>query len=390
MPWTEELPSGNYRAGYRIPGGHKRYVEGTFTHKRAAQNAAARAEDDAQKLGWRDPRAAERTWGEWFDEWSAGYYAEASTRRTVESMARSRIRPKWGETPLAEITRFKLKAWAVELRDDGLAATSVKRIISALSTSLTAAVDAEILPANPALNLRLGIPDNLNERVLTPKEQRRLFKAFAAEVDPKTAERDQALFAALLGAAPRWSEAVALEAKHFNWNHGTVRFRQAWDAKNRIMKPYTKGKTRRTVPLADWAAEILEAYVRKHGDGLLFTDASGVPLDYANWGKRHWAPAVARSKLNTGDVEKATRHTLRHTTATEWLEAGLSLAEIATLLGHASITTSERYAHRRSTVREEARTAVRDPRVALPKKAKKRADEASELPANVIQFRARK
>lgn len=71
---------------------------------------------------------------------------------------------------------------------------------------------------------------------------------------------------------------------------------------------------------------------------------TGVPLDYANWGQLHWRSAVERSGINESEVEKTTQHTLRHTFATGHLDAGLSIAEIATLLGHASIATSERYA----------------------------------------------
>ena len=384
MAWPEQLRSGRWRGGYRVPGGEKRYTPQTYTREKDALRAAAALEEESRELGWRDPRAAARTWGEWYEEWLRGYYAEESTRRSVESMVRSRIRPKWGDTPLIEITRMGIKAWAVELREAGLAATSAKRIISAFSSSLTAAVDAEILQANPALHLKLGIPDNLSERTLSRKEQRRLYRAFAVGTDPKTAERDQALYAALLGSGCRWGEAVALERRHFNKKHRTIRFRQAWDAKNRDLKPYTKGKRRRTVPVADWVWEILWGYA-KNREGLLFVDGAGAPLDYANWGKRHWLPAVEQSGINEGDVEKATRHTLRHTFATEQLEAGLSLAEIAELLGHASITTSERYAHRRSRVREEARTALPDPRMKPKKKPKTPAEEAP-LPANVIPF----
>lgn len=114
----------------------------------------------------------------------------------------------------------------------------------------------------------------------------------------------------------------------------------------------------------------------------------GKPLDASNWRKRNWDPAAARARINDGAGERATIHTLRHTCATEQLEAGLSLAEIAELLGHASITTTERYALRRAKVRPEAATAVKDPRraPAKPKKRRNLASEKAELPSNVIRF----
>lgn len=388
MPWPELLPSGRWRAGYRIPGGGKRYVDGTFTHKRAAERAAANAEEEAHKLGWRDPRAAERTWGDWFEEWQRGHFVEESTRSRTLSAINSRIMPKWGEVPLIEIDRHEIRAWAREMIADGLKPTSAKRIIGAFSPSLTAAVDVGILPANPALGLKLNIPNNLSERTLTRKEQRRLFAAFAAPEDATPAElaeaeRDQALVAVLLGTGARWGEAVALTAEHFRMKHRTVRFRQAWDVQNRILTPYTKGKRRRTVPLPKWLFEIIRPVLKARPQGYLFVDPGGKPLDASNWRKRQWEPAVAAARINEGHDEKATIHTLRHTYATEQLEAGLSLAEIADLLGHASLSTTERYAHRRSKVRPEAATAVRDPR-ATPVKTPKPKRRPSG--GNVIAF----
>lgn len=396
MGWAEKLASGRYRAGYRVPGGEKRYIESSFTHKAAAERAASAAEQDARALGWRDPRAAERSWGDWCAEWLRGHYVERSTHSRTMSMIESRIMPKWGDTRLIDINRHEIRAWAIELQQAGLTATSAKRIIAAFSPSLSAAVDVGILKSNPAIGLRLNIPTNLSERVLSVKEQRHLFAGFAAEGAKPSAEavalaaRDQALVAVLLGAGPRWGEAVALMPEHVNRKQHTIRWRQAWDAHNRILAPYTKGKKRRTTPIAPWLMEIIEPLLDATERGhFIFTDVGGAPLDASNWRKRNWDPAVKRSRINDGAGERATIHTLRHTYATEQLEAGLSLAEIADLLGHASITTTERYAHRRSRVRAEAATAVKDPRLKPSKPKKKRKKDAAEeaaLPANVIQF----
>ncbi|WP_449282212.1 tyrosine-type recombinase/integrase [Leucobacter sp.] len=395
MAWTEQLPSGRYRGGYRIPGGQKRYTPDTYAHKKRAQTAAAALETEAQQLGWRDPRAAERTWGEWCEEWLTARYVEASTMRRDESRINTRLLPKWGETRLVDITRQAVKQWAVELKADGLAPQSVKRALALFSTSLNAAVDAEVLAANPAARLGLKFPTNENERVLTPREKQKLFRALGADDDATAkerweAERDQAFAAVLFGAGPRWGEAVALTPEHFNFERKEIRWRQAWDSHNRILVAYTKGKKRRTTPIADWVIEIVRPVVERTPPGhYVFATTAGTPLDYSNWHRRSWSPAVARAKLNkTSDLDPVTIHTTRHTYATEQLEDGRSLAEIADLLGHASISTTERYAHRRSKVAAEAADAVPDPRnfTPKPKKSKRKKGEAGPLPDNVVAF----
>ena len=359
MAWTEQLPSGRYRGGYRV-GKQKRYTDDTYTHKRAAERAATKLEEESRELGWHDPRAAERTWGEWADEWAPAYYAEKSTARATASMISKRIRPKWGDTRLRDITRQDVRAWATELRAADLAPTTVKRIIAAFSSSLSGAVDAEILPANPALRLKLRIPDNLSERVLTLEQQAALFAALPTDLD-------RALVGVLLGTGFRSGEAVALEPAHISVEHRTFRARQSWDQLNRVLVPYTKGKARRTVPAADWVFDLVTPLLRARRHGYLFAARDGDPIDLPNWRKRVWTPAVEASGINEGESEPATPHTLRHTYATEQLEAGRTIAEIADLLGHESVTTTERYAHRRSRVDPAAANAIRDPRKPLPK-----------------------
>ncbi|MHA3682828.1 tyrosine-type recombinase/integrase [Leucobacter sp. HY1908] len=376
MAWTETLPSGRYRAGYRIPGGTKRYLPGTYTHKRAALRAAESAEADTRATGWHDPEAGNRTWGEWADEWIPTRPVEASTARRDQSRLTKHLRPKWGATPLNQITRHAIKAWAAELQTKAeLSPSSTQRAIALLSASLAGAVDAEIIPANPALRLRLGLQANPSERTLTRDEQHRLFSNL-------TNDFDRALVAVLLGTGARWGEAIALTAKRIDLEHGTIRYRDAWDATNRVLVPYTKGKQRRTVPLAPWLIEIIRPLVEATPTGYLFAGRGAAPFDYSSWHKRHWKPAAEAANLNPPGTDPATIHTLRHTYATEQLDAGLSLAEIATLLGHASIATTERYTHRSATVRAEAKTAVQDPRQA-PATPNPPADD---LPSNVIQF----
>ncbi len=384
MAWTEQLPSGRYRAGFRDHKGRTHYVPGTFAHERAAMREAGAAESEARDPGWRDPKAAARPWGEWADDWFPKRRVEASTS-SADRYILPRLIAKWGDVPIAEITRYGVKEWAQELLNEGLAHSTVLKHISLLSGSLTDAADAEIIPANPALRLKLGLVAGENERALDVAEQHRLFEALGPQPGMNAHEealalRDQGLAATLLGSGPRWGEAVALGAFHFQADG--IRYRRAWDNANRLMKDYTKGKKRRTVPLAPWLDEITEPAREASPKGLLFASESGEPLNRQNWMRRRWAPALERAGLNQGEhSDRVTIHTLRHTYATTQLEAGRTIAEIADLLGHSSMAMAERYAHRRGRVTQAAATAIPDPRIA-PR------DDAP-MPPNVIPFRRR-
>lgn len=358
MAWTEQLASGRYRGGYRIPGGEKRYTVETFNRERDAKRKATALEEESRSPGWHDPRAAQRPWREWADEWFDKRVVNDSTRRRDLSRMK-RLHTKWDDTPLNEITRFAVKSWAAEMLAEGLAPATVLRSMSLLSASLTAAADAEILPANPALRLKLGLVCGVNERTLSVDEQHRLFAAFETDFD-------RALVATLLGSGGRWGEVVALGAQHFS-DLG-IRYRRAWDVTNRQLIDHTKGKRHRTVPLAPWLDELTLPLRKARPKGYLFAAPTGNPIDYSNWHRLSWTPAVEAAGLNDGsNDDDVTIHTLRHTYATEQLEDGRTIGEIADLLGHKSMAMAERYAHRRRSVSPAAANAVRDPRSAPDK-----------------------
>lgn len=336
MPSTETLPSGKYRAIYRIPGGKKRYVKGTFVHKKAAQNAAAAAEEKAMSLGWRDPTAASRSWGDWCDEWWDGRPVEPGTLKRDESPRNKHLMPRWGSVPLIDITRHDVKAWSSSMLKSGLAPASVKRHVALFSSSLAAAVDAEVITVNPAFRISVPMGEIDEDRFLTRPEAALLRAQFAP---PVRFTPDDALVALLFGTGLRWGEAVGLRIKRVDLPRRKIRVAGVWDAKLHKTKAYPKGRRIRSVPIPEWLVPHLEPLLGRGPEEFVFL-SNGLPYRYSNFYHRRWLPAVERSKIGHTVI-----HDARHTYASWLLQDGVSLAEVGRLLGHVSWTTTQRYAH---------------------------------------------
>jgi integrase/recombinase XerC len=141
--------------------------------------------------------------------------------------------------------------------------------------------------------------------------------------------RDQAVLTLLWGCGLRISEAMAL------------RMRDAPLPPS--LRVQGKGGKVRLVPVLPLVREQVDAYVqllpsRPDGDEALFRADRGGPLR-----ARQVQRLVQNLRGRLGLSERATPHALRHAFATHLLGAGADLRSIQELLGHASLSTTQRY-----------------------------------------------
>jgi integrase/recombinase XerC len=150
------------------------------------------------------------------------------------------------------------------------------------------------------------------------------------DVEPWEAARDKAVLTLLYGCGLRISEALAL--------------RRSDVPPPETLRITGKGGKTRLVPVIPAVRNALMEYVRVlpypvSSSDLVFRGRKGGPL-----GARAVQALVARLRGAQGLPSSATPHALRHSFATHLLGAGADLRSIQELLGHASLSTTQRYA----------------------------------------------
>ena len=204
------------------------------------------------------------------------------------------------------------------------------------------------------------VPDNEAALVRRPKQRVRLPVALPVEdigpmidgpghTEGPAGLRDQAILEVLYGAGLRVSECAALDLEHLVWS--------GEDLSLRIVGG--KGGKDRVVPLGGAGARALRAWLAVR-DTLVRSD---MPLETGRKGQARIAAPVFLSPRGlristrsiramvyrrceaTGTRARIGPHGLRHSFATHLLESGCDLRSIQSMLGHASLSTTQRYTH---------------------------------------------
>jgi len=231
---------------------------------------------------------------------------------------------------LGALTQADLRAWLAHEAGLGTVNATRARHLSAVR-SLFRFLARHRGVANSAPGL-LGTPRARTPipRALTPPQALAIAANIGEATDtPLVQARDTALFTLLYGAGLRINEALSLDV-------GSVRA----DADTLLVRG--KGGKERLVPLLPAVRQALAAWLRVHPnrqpESPLFLGVKGGRL----------AARVAQRTMETfrtmlGLPAHATPHALRHSFATHLLAGGADLRSIQELLGHASLSTTQRY-----------------------------------------------
>lgn len=238
--------------------------------------------------------------------------------RTVETLGErlAHARRAFGDVPLRDLERMSgdLAAWQA-----GLPERSRYGLVQALRQTLEAAVRWGYMTRNPAKQAgRNPQPPPRTVRTFTPDE----LDALGAELSPRY--RPLPAFVAATGLRPE--EWQPLERRDFD--RGAVNVRRTVSS-GQVVELTKTSAGRRQVPLTRRAHEALDSLPPRIDTPLLFPAPGGGLVNLDNFRRREWVPAVEASGVPT----PARIYDLRSTFASEALAAGVSIFELAKVMG---------------------------------------------------------
>jgi len=233
----------------------------------------------------------------------------------------------------ADVTAAQLREFIYFLKDLGLAATTIRRQVSALRTYYRFLVGEGVVTRDPSERIESPKRWRTLPTVLTVPDIERLLAA--PNTDEPLAIRDRALLEFAYATGVRVSELIGLTLQDILFEEGVARV-------------FGKGAKERLVPVGRRALGAVALYAREirptldkgAGRGALFLNARGRPLSRVGaWG------VIKKMAKRAGLTKRVTPHTLRHTFATHLLEGGADLRAVQEMLGHADLSTTQIYTH---------------------------------------------
>ena len=247
------------------------------------------------------------------------------------------LKGKVSDIPVSEIDHLTIREWMAELHSESKKKTSIARKLASLRTFFQFLVREGIQENNPA------------KLVATPKVERKLPTHLSVEdtvrfietpdLNTDLGRRDRAILEFLWATGMRVGELVGLNLKDI-------------DFREKLVRVTGKRKKQRILLFGEPALQALMFYLNETRPIFLNNcppserDEQAVFLNYQ--GTRITTRSVGRMvdkyiKLCTDINRDISPHSLRHSFATQMLDAGADLREIQELLGHARLSTTQIY-----------------------------------------------
>jgi integrase/recombinase XerC len=226
---------------------------------------------------------------------------------------------------LTKIDNLTIRAWLARLARRKLSRTSIARYLSTLRSFFKYLMREGIVEANPARMVATPKREKHLPSVLQPSEVALLMEQ--PDLSTPLGLRDRAFLELMYGSGLRISEVIGVEIDDL-------------ELRARLVKVRGKGSKERIVPFGSKAEEALRAWFAVREEHAVFVNYRGARITARSMA-RLFDTYVRAAALRKG----VSPHTMRHSFATHLLNAGADLRGIQELLGHASLSTTQKYTH---------------------------------------------
>ncbi len=305
---------------------------------------------------------------DYLTRWLSDSVRDKVKQRTFENyeyMVRVHLVPALGHVKLRSLTPARVQALYRAKLDSGLSPRTVQLIHTVLHKALKQAVKWELVAKNVTEAVNAPRPARVTGKKIRPLSRKEYF-AFREAV---RGDRLEALYVLAVTAGLREGEILGLDWEAVDLDRGIVYVRRQLTRtkKDGLIFTEPKWNSQRSVILTEDAVATLRRHRARQAEermklplglwqdtSLVFTSATGGPLDVGNMTNRSFRPLLERAGL-----PRIRFHDLRHTCATLLLLAGVSPRIVQERLGHRDISeTLGTYSHVLPNMQEAAVKAL--------------------------------
>lgn len=242
----------------------------------------------------------------------------------------------------SDVSPLSVVGWRVYLFDEGISSNSVRYYMTVLHGFFEWSVRMQLCSTNPVKLEEMPEQKPIAYNLLTMDEIKQLFRETPRHMHDKTTPRNRAIIFLLLQAGMRNSELRALRLCDLNFEQNTITIRHG------------KGDKRREIAFPQLAQSAVKSYLASGTRPAWVDDTaplfgSDADRNGHSTGGTEWHPLSSAALLGIVNryVESCTGHkgikvhALRHAAASLWDDMGIPMRTIQTVLGHASIRTTE-------------------------------------------------
>ncbi len=254
----------------------------------------------------------------------------ANTVAAYESDIRNLCQYLTEITSVADLTLISLRSWLADLSNRGQSRATIARKAASARSFTAWAKRRGLIDQDPGVRLMSPAVARKLPSILSLSQAHDVV-SWKSSADPVIQTRDTAILEMLYATGVRVSELCGADTSDVDLNRNVL-----------LVKG--KGNKERMVPFGTPAAKAVQEWfhVRHHiaaGTNALFVGVRGNRID----------PRAVRTLVNEVTLQttgqRLSPHALRHSTATHVLEGGADMRVVQELLGHSSMSTTQRYTH---------------------------------------------